>query len=189
MFDSPFCSNVYVYLELYLYSTVTDHNGDVHGTMYALSTIGGHCASGRFFLNFTSIIPVLLNFHFPFPFFLSQARARNGQFLARAWSFSDRAHADQPKIMRSNPARISWLHLWAEMFNLSEPTPMSSTKDKPAIKRVFIHFYVTGILNCRCCTFNFKDLFTKAFCSSVVLCYAALMTVTPCELNTWGRRA
>jgi len=45
--------------------------------------------------------------------------------------------------MGSNPSRTCWLHLLAEVFNLTAPAPVSSMEDETVIKLTFSHSFIS----------------------------------------------
>jgi len=72
----------------------------------------------------------------------------NGSF--KAWLFKDKAFTRQTKIVVVDSTRIAWLHLLADVFNLTRstsplppPSPMLSIVDDTRFKLALIHSFST----------------------------------------------
>jgi len=64
------------------------------------------------------------------------------------------------KVAGSNFTRTSWLHLWAEVFDLTDPAPMSSTKmERLLYSHLFIHSWAQIISSDNWVRLNYRDFF------------------------------
>jgi len=54
------------------------------------------------------------------------------------------------KVEGSNPTRTSWLHIWAELFNITAPVPMAN------IQKLFLEFGWFCAHTCTCLSVQFK---------------------------------